>query len=673
MPSNQDHLFTEIGESILISLINPYKNVVRVLSFNLDVSGENSSAQLKKEFRWSIDNITYSDYQELSNENLLSIRLSSSNSFWIEYRLTVESLDPEEDLIFRSISLQTETVEGTIEIIPQFKCCDNSVDSLVDNLIIDCKEGDLFNPYAIGGGAGLYSNLSSVVSSIFGHCVNFFKTAADQRSKDVMFHEYSLLNVIANKEVKILFPDNELPTREIQFDPIQMDNNIGVIEIHVVKREFERIFGQGSKPEEGDYLYIPIMKQMYQVQSIANPDDFLYQSSYWRVGLSKYEERASRIFTDEASETLTNNLVSGMQDLDVELNVELENYANPKQLKVQSIDSLDDTRRSLNKSLWIEESDLYSNWTLISKFSYDLSTINPGEVGLYWNYNFSISENENRSFQFLFKSKSYKLGKSIQIVSISDHNGFVKLTLDLALAETVKIIKIFNNPTLNGYFFVKQISFNEVILDHVWDTSYSNETGSYLKETDFYQVVKNDNEDFIIAITATSTLIRIGDSIFTFDHELLVEDVWYGFILNISNIYSSISLNLWKLSDYSNKPQRNNKSKFVKILEDVLQVDNPIIEKSRLGLFYANLSVSNFRIYDVLLEREDQEKKLMQYLVKNSSSCLLIDNAIPSLRLNIQERYKETKDINNMQFPASTIIDDEGNFIIDQNNNTIIG
>lgn len=669
MPSSQDHLFTEIGESILISLINPYKNVVRVLSFNDEVLGEESTSQIRKEFKWSTDNILYSDYIDLTQDNLQRLNLDPKNNFWIAYKYTAISLDPEVELIFKSISLETETVQGTIEIIPQYKCCDNSSDSIVDNLVIDCKEADLFNPYAIGGGAGLYSNLSSVVSSIFGHCINFFKTAADQRSRDVMFHEYSLLNVISNKEIKILFPDNVLPTREIQFDPIQMDNNIGVIEIHIVKKEFEKWFGIGSRPEEGDYMYIPILKQMYQVQSIANPDDFLYQSSYWRVGLTKYEERASRIFDDESSQSLTDSLTSGIQDFDKELEKNLKDISNPLQLYQMGIDDRNKVDRYLNKNLEIEQNEIFSNWTLVSKFYYNLDSVESGEDALLWNKDFGVNLESNFTIQFLFKPAFKSKPYSINITSIEEYEGLVKLNLDKSLDENIKIVEVFGVYNLTGQYIVKYYFNDSIVLEENYSSDAYLDTNPFIKTTIFSELISNTNQDLNLFLTDKNFIFRIGEYQYYDNHNLNFSDKWYGFFMIYSNKFKQLSFYVWNLE---NVELNNNRSKFVMIYKSLQDINPTSIPSSKLTLQKNQLYLTNFRLYDTIVDEDLHNSKLLQYLVNKSSNCIIIDNAIPNLRLNGHLRYVNKKDIMS-DLPENQIIDSEDFLLIDQHGNSIIG
>ena len=76
----------ENGDAILISLQEPYKNVVEVLSYSDDVTGESTSLYFSKHFRWGIDGVTYSDWISLTNENLEGLLLNPINPFWTQYK-----------------------------------------------------------------------------------------------------------------------------------------------------------------------------------------------------------------------------------------------------------------------------------------------------------------------------------------------------------------------------------------------------------------------------------------------------------------------------------------------------------------------------------------------------------------------------------------------------------
>ena len=139
--------------------------------------------------------------------------LDPTKPFWIQYKYEQVG---DCTLEFVSIALELVTTGGIICQIPQFECGDSGCMSGSQNLVVDCC-GSSWNPYDLSRASQAYNQMSSVVSDMFGFCVKYFKTTADQRSKDVILKEYTLFDVIATGEVKILVPDNELPTRAVSY------------------------------------------------------------------------------------------------------------------------------------------------------------------------------------------------------------------------------------------------------------------------------------------------------------------------------------------------------------------------------------------------------------------------------------------------------------------------
>ena len=362
----------ENGDAILISLQEPYKDVVEVVGYTDETIGETTSVYFNKSFRWGIDGVTYSDWIPLTSASLEGLLLNPINPFWVQYKYEQVG---DGTLEFKSIALEIVTDGGVICKVPQINCCDSDSQSGAQNLVVDCCAGS-WNPYDLSRASQMYDQLSAVASNLFGFCVKYFKTSADQRSRDVILKEYSLFNVIADAEVKIMFPDNQLPTREIQFNPLMMDFPVQ-FEIHIVKSAFQQVFGVGAKPQMRDYLYFEqYMNRMYEVDAIAEADDFLYSGSYWRVSLVPYQQRTAVLYPDKNIEDIKDSLVSNIEDkFKEERNDEFEDVRKPNQYNTIGTLSNDYVRRILDKKLLIKEENIYSKWTIISKYNYQLGSM----------------------------------------------------------------------------------------------------------------------------------------------------------------------------------------------------------------------------------------------------------------------------------------------------------
>ena len=287
-------------------------------------------------------------------------------------------------------------------------------------------------------------------------CVKYYKTKADQRSKDVILKEYSLFDVIASGEVKIMVPDNELPTRDIQFNPLMMDFPVQ-FEIHIVKSAFEAVFGVGSKPQMRDYLYFEqFMNRMYEVDAIAEADDFMYTGSYWRVSLVTYQKRTNVLYDggdgasaaqqaiSEAIEVETDALTSNVEDkFRVERENQFKDVRKPNEYNTIGSQANDYVRRALNRKMSITEENVYNNWTIISKYHYALGTLSDRSLAVKYRYKNGWTSEEDRAFTFWFRPQFTKpIQKNILITAIGNNAGFPELTTpglpDAPVSDVIK-------------------------------------------------------------------------------------------------------------------------------------------------------------------------------------------------------------------------------------------
>ena len=134
-------------------------------------------------------------------------------------------------------------------------------------------------------------------------------------------------------------------------------------EIHIVKSAFEAVFGVGSKPQMRDYLYFEqFMNRMYEVDAMAEADDFMYTGSYWRVSLVAYQKRTNVLYDggenasaaqqaiSEAIEVETDALTSNVEDkFRVERENQFKDVRKPNEYNTIGSQANDYVRRALNR------------------------------------------------------------------------------------------------------------------------------------------------------------------------------------------------------------------------------------------------------------------------------------------------------------------------------------
>jgi hypothetical protein len=632
------------GDTLLISLQEPYLNVIEVLSYEDVIDGETTDCFYNKSFRWGIDGVSYSDWVPLTNVNLETLLLDPINPFWIQYKYEQVG---DCTLEFKSVSLELVTDSGTICKVPQVSCCDGQLLSGSQNLVIDCC-ATAWNPYDLSRAAQMYQTLSAVASNLFGFCVKYFKTSADQRSRDVILKEYSLFNVIKSAEVKIMFPDNQLPTRELQFNSLMIDYPVQ-FEVHIVKSAFEAVFGIGAKPEMRDYLYMEqYMNKMYEVDAVALSDDFLYTGSYWRVSLVPYQNRTAVLFPDKNIEEERDSIITSVgEKFAEEREIEFQDVRKPNQYNTIGTLANDYVRRILDKRLIIKEENVYNNWTIISKYHYNLSSMSIGEDAVEYRYNQGWTTADSRSFTFwvrpLYKNP---VGQNILITSITQDNGFASLNLSALPTDPNQKLKVGDWISVSGTQFyngihkIIEINGNSLVIDELYINNvllatpkvnreksatfieYTSQTSSFVEFTYTYKW-------FIIKINGTYYKYNLYQNSLA-----LAENQWYAFVINLNNLSRQLSLFAYETVERTGTINPNRTSElYLSFVETKTILPISVPNGHSWKLLGSTTDLTNIRIWSKPIEEEQQSLILSQYVVNDTHLTLLVDNASPHLLL----------------------------------------
>lgn len=539
----------------------------------------NQSNKFDYEYRWSQTGGSFSEFSELNKTSnigdLFSLDFNGTLPLHIDLKAEVSELSGGNSLSLISITYTTQTTDGIVEACPNFcvSCLDPfSMDGCANIIVEECND-NLFNPYNLNKSTKFVKQISGLVNNIFGHTVNYFRTEPDMRTEDVTLMEYSLHDVVDNKEIKILVPGNEFPEESITFDIFGMD--FADFEIHITQEEFDKAFGEKDSqgnliksryPRSKDYMYIPIINRMYEVHTIAMADEFNKTNSYWRVMLTKYQERTSvnKNQFDSATDTLTTGIEEVFGERQKE---EQEKVTNPQQFQTVISTFKDGIRKFYNTALKIIDFEIKNRWTIVSKNYYDLTSVGDDELCIEYEASSQLGPGENMAISGWFNP---------QFANASgDHF-------------------IIGDPTaLTGF-------------------------KTYINDSEF-KVLANGNT-------------------ITFNHNINLEKRWYAFVLNISNEFSSIGLNIYNLNE-SGLPQSAS-SQLTELFNEVQPSGLSWNSNSNFQIRGNNMFMTNIRIFDQTIEEEQRSNILNQYIVRDNQRARLIDNAIPSIGF---QKFRHTR------------------------------
>ena len=636
-------------KNYITSNVIEYKDIKSISGFDCIVKNEDENNYYKKEFRYSVDKILWSDYKELTNKNLSKI--SVSPILYIQYKFTKIGSDDVE-LSVESITLDVEYMNNIQSPIPVCywntpagqgtggNCCKPQI-------VYDCGCGDgknLFNPYALGNSLSIYQQMCKLVSNMFGICCLYFKTEADKRSRDVVLKEYSLENVVDKKNVKVLIPDNQLPTREIQFNSMMMDYPVQ-FEVHIVKQEFWNVFGEGTHPDPHDYIYFQsYMNKMYRVDSVSEPDDFGYLGTYWRVSLTPYEQMSSVGFADEELKEDTETLIFSAEGK-FEEEIKEEYADNRKDNQLNDLGDLaegqDWLRRKLDVNLRIVEEKVFNDYTMVADRFYDMTTIDKGKVAVEYKYTEGFSSDNQRMVSFLLRPRftDKNISNSILIKSISDNGeGNIRLTLNgwdnnIVVGNYLKITK---SGSADGYRMITSVNKAKNIVDveGTFDSNCSVINCSKVIAHDVNEILRfnGENNTLVLKQTPTQILMTLNNErfMYSFDFDGF-EDKWYVVLLGMNKGHS----NIW-LYDISGSEKIENTKSQLKLVgvssNDTGSFD--FGETCYYDLISSRHNITNFRLWNKLCEEELHNVILSQFIIDDTHNTLIVDNAKNELLVN---------------------------------------
>jgi len=614
------------GQSLLIQLSNPFLNISRVLSYSFDIN-ETEDLYFYKEFRYSVDGFSFTDFIDISQ--LTQTNFNKNLPVFLNFRLTQVG-EGELEFDTDKMTLQTDQTDNFC-LGNSVSCCD--ANSVVQGLVFNnCGCNDGFNPYNLGNISLLYEQLCNTISGMFGVCIGYYRVDPDQKSRDVILKEYSLYNVVQYDTVKILIPDNQLPSRDIQYHFLQLDF-AAQFEVHIVKSSFEQVFGIGSRPMQHDYLYFEqYMNRMYEVDAVAQPDDVLFGSAYWRVSLVPYQKRTAVGFDNaEDIKIQTDDIVTNIEDVfKEEREIEYDDTRKPNQYKTIGTLSDDYVRSYLHKGLNIQQHQLHNGYTVISKYCYDLTSIPANDLAVTFRKGKAFAKSQygyvNGAISFFINLQTKPVPKTI--LKFKEGKGSF-ITADIPLDKMEKL----RYESLQKYDYLKidrrlYCIKNIETIDNQIKIELNEPLHAELKDfVTIKQIQKTDvlvyDDNFKVVVNGKNIEIAYNGksytSNFTFEN-----DNWYIFVINYNELANQFSIFVYQEKE----------SKLQKVYKNTW--NDATIKEDTTGewkLYGSECKFTNFRVWKAPIEEDEQISVLQQYVVNDTHLTTLVDNATPELLL----------------------------------------
>lgn len=559
---------------------NEIFKVFSIEDFEIISRGITNDRTLTIHYRFSQDTgRTWTDWEELTKENISTARISPIRFFLIEYKLERGGTDIE-----GSIDIYDINLIGDFQNVNQdyFKtnllgvreCCnENNLDetetpSTIDTFLSDAEKEGLFDPYALNKATDLYNKMSRDTNEVFGHEVTYFVTQPDNNAIDKTFHEYQLYNVTCTEDIKVSVQENQFPDNQIVFNQFDL-SLFETFEIHIPKDVFKQAFGVDKRPSKEDFLWFCQLNRMYQVEHAQPFRDFNNSAVYYKVILKKYNQKSSvragdDTIKDRIEELTKNSTIDEL--MGIENKEDKKDVAYKDQNKTLTKDPI---RSRVNASI---EKELIDNASLvISKYHYNMIGITPGEeVVTYKSPDSYVAVSDNRAFSFWFNIPEY----------------------------------------------------------------VANETYNFLNNYD-----DDNNLGYKLNLINGKLRFTINQSQYELDVSQKMDDnIWFCWVVNVDQRKRKISQFLYKRDvDNENLAHKLNTSK-LRLLEvsnedyeiQEFEFDNNI----EISIKASDMKLTNIRIYNDIVPMKTHNKVLNQNIVRDARYIILADNANKQLKLD---------------------------------------
>jgi hypothetical protein len=140
---------------------------------------------------------------------------------------------------------------------------------------------------------------------MFGIPIYYFQVKPDPDTADYTFKEYALHNVTKVKQIKLMIPDGQMPSSNPKFSALDFDWELDW-DVELSKTEFAVAFGDTEYPKVRDFIYIPLMKRMWEVNSAYDErnESLMWRSSTWKLSLVKYEDSTNVAATEDMTKLI---------------------------------------------------------------------------------------------------------------------------------------------------------------------------------------------------------------------------------------------------------------------------------------------------------------------------------------------------------------------------------
>ena len=492
----------------------------------------------------------------------------------------------------------------------------------------------------------IYRQLNQSVASTAGVDVLWFRAIPNKANQDVIFQTYTLYGVEdCPLEFKALYSDTNYDDAALTYNIMGISYAIPMtLEIDVLTWETVTD-NDGSLPQQYDVVFIPMTQKLLEVASMTPIKKMGGQLAGYKINLTAYKPKRSRIVGDNLKESIEENTVNRDSLFGTDIENTIKDIIDDNQLGLNTstpIDEYKDVEDSLSSDSGIPtvrsivRYDLIVDGHTVSRNHYNMAS--DTEIIVQYKVSDTFSNKETRTFSCWFKlndndfSQTIKNIKEPLQVSSDKDNTYISAKIGTKFKKgdnvlikrgLIKIpgIVVASNKIQVNTAHIKKIS-------HINKEWYNTPGFAVIKDQSVC-LFKSDGLSFTIKGGCFVSIKTDKKEQLIQLHNDIITNEWLGIMINLS---STISVDLFGSSNG------------LKNIDAITGLKNDLFTE----ITYTNPYIPNGQscITNIRMcsgAYKDIDSKIMEFItynVKNNSKYIINDDAMTYLDKNFMGKQR---------------------------------
>ena len=479
----------------------------------------------------------------------------------------------------------------------------------------------------------ILNSINQSVSETVGVDVLWFRLKPDQKNKDVIFQTYTLYGVEdCPLEFKVIYTDTSYNDAAITYQMMGLNYEIPLT-LEIAVNTWKEVTGNdGTIPQKGDVVFIPLSRKLLQVESMTPVKAIAAQLTSYKLNMGVYKPSRNRVVGDNLKETIEQNTTNLDEQFGKDIDSTLKDIVDTSQLSLYN-----STPKDTKKELPVTEDDLgvfdvrniirnnivvdghtvarsYYDMHVGSEFVVKYKSIDniTKDTTRCYTALLNICDQSTNTFINVKSSELNLVGKDYILTTTINKNFNVGDIVTFSRGQIIVpgIIVDKNKIRLNKEL-VRKLNSNT--------TSWYNKPGFVITKNNSVNLLYGysgdniirldlvDNMLFVFHVNDTEKVIRIS--------ERMKNNIWYGINLNISN---KLSLDLYSCDGILEH----------KFEGETSSIELPELSDIQFKLIPSEAYITNIRLFDSLMDDKNiQIKNLVTYNTGYDSHCIINDSA----------------------------------------------